>query len=78
MSEGKYLKLTRKSAGYTQTELAVKLGFGSGQFCSNWERGISSLPPSSMKLFIKLTKSDPEQLVKVKSLAYKKWLRSYL
>jgi ribosome-binding protein aMBF1 (putative translation factor) len=78
MTESKFLKLARVQSGLTQGQLAKKMGYGSSQFVSNVERALAALPPSHMKDFIKYTKADPEQLVKVKVQAYRKWLRSYL
>lgn len=42
---GAFLALARNRSGLTQAEVGRKLGFPSGgQFCSNWERGVS-MPP---------------------------------
>jgi len=39
---GKMLKKARMDAGLTQKELSRILGYGTSQFISNWERGISA------------------------------------
>jgi transcriptional regulator with XRE-family HTH domain len=41
---GLYIAKKRMRNGISQAVLAEKLGYGSGQFVSNWERG-NSLPP---------------------------------
>ena len=38
------LKIARQDKGYSQSKLAKVLGYSSGQFISNWERG-QSYPP---------------------------------
>lgn len=42
---GASLRKARKIVGKTQLSLGVELGFESGQFVSNLERGLRSLPP---------------------------------
>lgn len=39
-----YLKKVRHDNKYSQEQLAIKLGYNTSQFISNWERGVS-LPP---------------------------------
>lgn len=41
---GAFIRKARLDAGLCQRELAETFGYSSGQFVSNWERGIS-LPP---------------------------------
>lgn len=41
---GLLLKESRVKAGFTQHEIAQKFGYGSAQFISNWERGLSQPP----------------------------------
>ncbi len=62
---GQYLKQRRVDAGYSQVDLAVKLGFASGQFVSNWERGICAPPGSTLQKMIVLLKLDREKIVDV-------------
>jgi transcriptional regulator with XRE-family HTH domain len=46
---GATLKKSRVHAGFSQQAVAKKLGYGSYQFISNWERGISSPPCRILK-----------------------------
>jgi transcriptional regulator with XRE-family HTH domain len=39
-----FIQKARIEAGCSQFEVARKLGYGSPQFISNWERGVSSPP----------------------------------
>ena len=39
-----FLKKARQASGVSQMEVAVKLGYQSSQFVSNWERG-RGMPP---------------------------------
>lgn len=41
---GKFLRASREDRGVTQEELALRLGYSTAQYVSNWERGVS-LPP---------------------------------
>lgn len=61
------LKRYRKQAGFTQAELAKKLGYKSAQFVSNWERGVSALPVDKFKAFSKHTGCPISFLVKQKT-----------
>lgn len=44
MRLGEYIKHQRQIKGIKQKDLCRKLGYSSGQFCSNWERRMS-FPP---------------------------------
>lgn len=57
-----YLKSARQKSGLSQHEVAKKLGYGTAQFISNWERGISNPPISNLKAISKLYKIDFEEL----------------
>jgi transcriptional regulator with XRE-family HTH domain len=41
---GKLVKTTRDTKGISQTQLSKELGYKNGQFVSNIERGICSIP----------------------------------
>ena len=43
-----FLKDCRLKAGLSQKEVADHLGYDTAQFISNWERGVSSPPISSL------------------------------
>jgi len=49
MSLAKILHEAREKSGLTQYELAKRLGYTSGQFVSNWERGKSRPPRHILK-----------------------------
>jgi transcriptional regulator with XRE-family HTH domain len=51
---GIYLREMREKKGLTQAQVATKLGYGSPQFISNIERGVSRVPLKSLKSFIDL------------------------
>lgn len=50
---GVFLKQKRVEAGLSQKEVADKLNYGSGQFISDWERGLANPP---LKVVRKLAK----------------------
>ena len=41
---GDYLRNARTKAGLSQKDVSNKYGWGSAQFVSNWERGLSTPP----------------------------------
>lgn len=59
---GLELKKLRIKAGLKQKEVALKLGYSTPQFISNWERGISSPPVKSIKQLACIYKTSPEKL----------------
>ncbi len=62
---GAFLKKKRVDAGFTQAELASKLGDVHSQFVSNWERGLCAPPGHSLHKLIDLLKLNREKLVEV-------------
>ncbi|RTL05210.1 XRE family transcriptional regulator [Candidatus Dependentiae bacterium] len=48
-NQAKLIKSVRLKAGLSQSQMAKLLGYKSGQFISNMERGICGLPPESHK-----------------------------
>jgi transcriptional regulator with XRE-family HTH domain len=58
-----YMKRARQEAGLSQYEVSKKLGFGSSQFVSNWERGIAGPPTKSIIRLKKLYKLDMNYVV---------------
>ncbi|MEZ0390715.1 MAG: helix-turn-helix domain-containing protein [Pseudobdellovibrionaceae bacterium] len=62
---GAYLKQKRTDAGYTQVELAEKLGDIHSQFVSNWERGLCAPPGHSLPRLVDILKLSRERLVEV-------------
>lgn len=53
----------RKNAGITQDELANGLGWSNGQFVSNIERGIATVPDIYMKRLARILNIDPQLLI---------------
>jgi transcriptional regulator with XRE-family HTH domain len=51
---GVYLREKREQKGLTQAQVALQLGYGSPQFISNIERGVSRVPVKSLRYFIQL------------------------
>ncbi len=49
-----YLKKSRKATRLSQKQVAEALGYQSAQFVSNWERGISQPPMSTLARLAKL------------------------
>jgi len=62
---GLFLKKKRIEAGFTQSQLASKLGDVHSQFVSNWERGLCAPPGHSLQKVIDLLKINREKLVEV-------------
>ena len=60
---GIYLKNKRQSAGYTQQEVADKLGYTTAQFISNFERGLCSPPLNNLKAIIQLYDISAEEIM---------------
>jgi transcriptional regulator with XRE-family HTH domain len=51
---GDFLRDSREEAGLTQKQVAQKLGYGTAQFISEWERGIRSPPGNALKTLVQL------------------------
>lgn len=62
---GQYLKERRVSLGFTQSELASKLGNVHTQFVSNWERGLCAPPNHCFQNLITILEINRDTLVKV-------------
>lgn len=60
---GSYLKESRKKAGWTQWDVAKKLGYSSPQFISNVERGLCELPLSKIKKLREALNLDRDTLI---------------
>ena len=56
---GLYFRDMRKKAGLSQLEVSKRLGYGSAQFVSNWERGLAS--PPIRRCARKPERKQPEQ-----------------
>ncbi len=62
---GTFLKQKRIDSGFTQNELATKLGDVHSQFVSNWERGLCAPPNHSFQKLINVLKINKQKLVDV-------------
>ncbi|MFN7455062.1 MAG: helix-turn-helix domain-containing protein [Pseudobdellovibrionaceae bacterium] len=62
---GLFLKNKREAQGLTQSDVAKQLGYGSPQFISNIERGISSVPLKSLKTLVEMYGVSPEEIIDI-------------
>ena len=62
---GQVLKRARKACGLSQSEVASELGYASGQFISNWERGLAAPPANVMYDLVKLYGMDEKQILDI-------------
>ncbi len=60
-----YLKNARNAAGLSQKEVAAVLGYKSSQFVSNWERGLSSPPVSTLRRLCLLYKTSETEVFQI-------------
>jgi transcriptional regulator with XRE-family HTH domain len=68
-----FLKSARTSAGLSQKEVAVVLGYKSSQFVSNWERGLSSPPIGTLRHLCGIYKTDEREVFEIiRDIAIKK------
>lgn len=70
----KLVKNARAKAGLSQGELSNKLGFKNGQFISNIEREICSLPVGKICLFSQITNIKTDLIIKAMHKDYKNLL----
>jgi transcriptional regulator with XRE-family HTH domain len=56
------LRKKRIASGHTQNQVAVKLGYSSPQFISNWERGLSCPPVNVIGKISSLYKVSENEL----------------
>lgn len=57
-----FLKTARTRAGLSQKEVASVLGYKSSQFVSNWERGLSSPPITTLRRLCQLYKTSETEV----------------
>jgi len=58
MREGEFFTRARTKANLTQTEVAHALGYDCGQFISNIERDLATLPNDKVRPFCALTRAS--------------------
>jgi hypothetical protein len=63
---------------YSQTELSTKLGYKNGQFISNIERGLCSVPVKSLSLLSLTLNIEPAKLKAALLADMDKTLENYL
>lgn len=64
--------------GFSQTQLSKSLGYKNGQFISNVERGLCSIPLKGMNKFIKVLDIPAKELKDAMLKDYEDTLDSYL
>lgn len=57
-----YFKNSRERTGLTQSQVAKALGYGTPQFVSNWERGLSYPPVKAIPVLSKLYKVSQDSI----------------
>jgi transcriptional regulator with XRE-family HTH domain len=75
---GSFLLKKRIRAGVSQTFLAQKLGYGSGQFVSNWERGESSPPLDKLPMLAHILEIPVKDLIDFITIETNEYLKSEL
>ncbi|MGZ3744908.1 MAG: helix-turn-helix domain-containing protein [Pseudobdellovibrionaceae bacterium] len=61
-SLAEFLRKKRIESGFSQLNVAKKLGYTSPQFISNWERGLSSPPIPTLRKLTELYQISPDLL----------------
>lgn len=75
---GSYLRKKRELKGLTQAQVASQLGYGSPQFISNIERGVSRVPAKSLKSFINLYELQVDEVIDLLLEERRDYLRKIL
>jgi transcriptional regulator with XRE-family HTH domain len=70
MTLGQYLKEKRELSGLSQTELAEKLGWDSGQFVSNIERDECNPTLTKVKKYSRLVGADLTMVAEMMTAKY--------
>lgn len=60
---GEFLRSHREAAGLTQSDVSHRLGYGSPQFISNWERGVSLPPLEVVPVLTRLYGIEPRVVI---------------
>jgi len=60
-----FLKEKRSQSGLSQKDVAMKLGYSTSQFISNWERGISQPPIHTLRTLAQMYNVSAEQMFNV-------------
>jgi transcriptional regulator with XRE-family HTH domain len=75
---GEYFRDRRIDAGLTQADVAQALGLSTGQFISNWERGVSMPPMDYLPKLVKLYKMSKSELVELYTSEQTRFLKDIL
>lgn len=59
---GEYLKELRIQSHLTQRDIANAMGYTSPQFISNWERGLTAPPISTIRKLLDIYACDPDEV----------------
>lgn len=60
-----FLRESRMRAGLSQAQVARKLGYGTAQFISNWERGVSEPPLKALKVLAKIYSVSVDEIFEI-------------
>lgn len=60
-----FLRECRMRSGLSQMQVARKLGYGTAQFISNWERGVSEPPLKALKILAKVYSVSVDDIFQV-------------
>lgn len=75
---GDYFKDRRVNAGLTQADVAQALGLSTGQFISNWERGVSMPPMDYLPRLVKLYRMNRSELVQLYTTEQERFIKEIL
>lgn len=75
---GKLVKTARETKGLSQTQLSKELGYKNGQFVSNIERGICSIPHEKIRTLSTLLEVDPQDVKTAIIQDYSTTIDSYI
>ena len=75
---GNMIRDYRTKAGWTQLELAEKLGYNTPQFVSLFERGLSKIPLETLGRLLVLLKMPEKEVLKIMLSNYEAELKSKL
>ncbi|MGE0763540.1 MAG: helix-turn-helix domain-containing protein [Bdellovibrionales bacterium] len=75
---GDFFREKRIDAGLTQADVANALGLSTGQFISNWERGVSAPPMDYLPKLVKLYKMNKSQLVALYTAEQERYIKAVL
>jgi transcriptional regulator with XRE-family HTH domain len=75
---GDYFRDRRVAAGLTQADVANSLGLSTGQFISNWERGVSMPPMDYLPRLVKLYRMSKSELVQIYTSEQERFLKEIL